>query len=124
MNKQATRHDLEEKLWWKRDAFWNINRENLSLSKEAQKEFKEMCQEYVAEKISQVEFQNRFNNFVKVRLWLPEEQQFVATNVLEKLDAITLTYGYDLEYRKVKKEGKVFNPVNDGTEEGSKDVID
>ena len=43
---------------------------------------------------------------------------------LEKLDAITLTYGYDLEYRKVKREGKVFNPLNDGTEEGSKDVIE
>jgi histidyl-tRNA synthetase len=47
-----------------------------------------MCQEYVAEKISQVEFQNRFNQFVQNRLGLPEEQQFVATNILEKLDAI------------------------------------
>ena len=88
MAKQAARHDLEENLWWRRNAFWNINRENLSLSKEAQKEFKEMCQEYVAEKISQVEFQNRFNQFVQNRLGLPEEQQFVATNILEKLDAI------------------------------------
>ncbi len=43
---------------------------------------------------------------------------------LEKLDFITLTYGYDTEYMRVKKEGKVFNPANDGTEEGSKDLIE
>ena len=29
---------------------------------------------------------------------------------LEKLGNLTLTYGYDEEYKKVKNEGKVFNP--------------
>ena len=101
MAKQAARHDLEEILQWKwvsRSAFWEIERKNMiaagevswdSLHETARwKEFKEMCQEYVAWNISQIEFQNRFNKFVKEKLWLPKEQQFVATNVLEKLDAI------------------------------------
>ena len=101
MTKQAARHDLEEILWWKwvkRDAFGKIDRKNMIAAGEVSwnslyetarwKEFKQMCQDYVSWTISQIEFQNRFNTFVKVKLWLPKEQQFVATNVLEKLDAI------------------------------------
>ena len=96
MAKQAARHDLEEILWKKwvtRDAFWKIKRESLVSETEVKlegrrwKEFKGICQEYVAWTISQVEFQDKFNKFVK-KLWAAVNQKFLATNVLEKLDAI------------------------------------
>ena len=99
MGTQATRHDLEEILQWKwlkRDAFWRIQRQTMIASNEWDelheterwREFKELCQGYIAWTISLVDFKKRFNEFVRVRLWLPEDQQFVATNILEKLDAI------------------------------------
>ena len=111
MIKQATRHDLEEVLQWKwinRSAFWKIKRENMIAAGEVSgdplyettrgKEFREMAQDYVSGRVSQVEFQNKFNDFVHDKLWLPKEQQFVATNILEKLDAI-------------KNDNKLFNSI-------------
>ena len=99
MGTQASRHDLEEILQWKwltRNAFWNIQRQTMIESNEWDelheterwKEFKELCQGYISWAISLIDFKKRFNEFVRVRLGLPEEQQFVATNVLEKLNAI------------------------------------
>ena len=105
MAKQAARHDLEEAIQWRwvhRDAFWEIRRESMIAASEVSgdslhetgrgREFKELCQDYVAGNISQIEFQNRFNKFVKEKLWLPKEQQFVATNVLEKLEHYSNLY--------------------------------
>ncbi len=96
MSTQAARHDLEETLWKKwvnRNAFWEIKREDLISEAEIKAEgrwwkpFKEMCQEYVAWSITQIEFQNRFNQLVKT-LWSKVPQGFISTNILEKLDAI------------------------------------
>lgn len=42
---------------------------------------------------------------------------------LEKLGNLTLTYGYDTEYMKVKKDGTVFNPPPGKTDDEIEDEI-
>ena len=93
MAKQAARHDLEQVLQWKwvtREAFWRISRREMISDNEygIWSEFKEICQNYISGRINKIDFQNKFNQFVHDKLRLPGEQQFLATNVLEKLDAI------------------------------------
>lgn len=96
MAKQATRHDLEEVLWADISKYWKfekIKREDLvseddvKLGTKNAMELKEMSQDYVSWKIGEMEFHTRFNEFVK-KLWAWVNQKFLATNVLEKLDAI------------------------------------
>jgi hypothetical protein len=100
MTKQATRHDLEQSLWAKRDAFWKIDRMNLIAWDETdtddvprprferKEEFRQMAQDYISWAIDKREFTKQFNKFIKESLNLPKKQQFLGTNVLDKLDAI------------------------------------
>jgi hypothetical protein len=47
-----------------------------------------MAQDYISGAIDKREFTRQFNKFIKESLNLPKEQQFLGTNVLDKLDAI------------------------------------
>ena len=94
LSKQASRHDYEEGLWMNRHAFWEIKREELinnESNAEVQKKFKEMCEWYIAWAIPREDFQRQFNEFIEQEFKLPkwmQWEQFIATNVLDKLDAI------------------------------------
>ena len=91
MAKQAARHDLEAVLWSdisREKTFGKIERKGIALDAAQKTEFKDMCQKYVSWVDSIWVFQGKFNKFVQESLHLPEKQEFLATNVLEKLDAI------------------------------------
>jgi hypothetical protein len=78
-----------------------------------------MCQDYVANNISQNEFQDKFNIFVRDKLGYPKKQhQFVASNILEKLDAIKndnallTSITTDLEKYLIDKNLSHFDAIN------------
>lgn len=92
----ANRHDLEEKFYKsKMGVFGKIQRTKLiDTAKDTINErekgpgIKDLCQKYLTTDYKKEDFQQDFNEYIQENYDIPKENQFFATNILNKLDTI------------------------------------
>lgn len=92
----ANRHDLEEKFYKsKMGVFGKIQRTKLiDTAKDTINErekgpgIKDLCKKYLTTDYKKEDFQQDFNEYIQENYDIPKENQFFATNILNKLDTI------------------------------------